>query len=71
MKVKKHILLPLVLLFYLAFMAYYTYPGREGNENLSITQYYITVGITVVVIVALYFFQKKKDENREKYKDKK
>lgn len=68
MKIKKHVALPLVLLIYLAFMAVYTYPGRTGNEELSFTQYYITVGITVLIIIALYFFQKKKDENREKYK---
>ncbi|MDL2224510.1 hypothetical protein LJB92_04270 [Bacteroidales bacterium OttesenSCG-928-M06] len=69
MKIKKHIILPLVLLIYLAFMAYYFYPGKEGNGELSFIQYYITIGVTLVIIIALYFFQKKKDQNKKKYKD--
>ena len=65
---KRHIMLPVILLIYLAFMAYFTYPGKTGNEHISLTQYYATIGITLIVIIALYFFQKKKDKNKEKYK---
>jgi len=66
---KRYILLPLALLVYLAVMAYFTYPGR--NESLSYTQYYITIGITILILIALSFFLKKKDENRKKYNRKK
>ncbi|MDH8701845.1 Mn2+/Fe2+ NRAMP family transporter [Dysgonomonadaceae bacterium PH5-43] len=66
---KKYHTLPLILLAYLIGMAIFTYPGREGNEELSFAQYYATVGVVVVVIIATYFFQKKKYENNEKYKN--
>lgn len=70
MKTKKHIWLPLVLLVYLAFMTYYTYPGRHADEGVGYTQYYLTLGITFVLIIALSFFLKKKEENKQKYKNK-
>ena len=65
---KKHILLPLVLLVYLAFMAYTYYP--EKNPELSYTQYYTIIGVTIVIIIVLSFFLKKKEEHRKKYLDK-
>ena len=64
---KRHILLPIALLIYLAGMAYFFYPGRTDG-SISFTQYYITIGVTLVVIVALSFFLKKKAENKEKRK---
>ena len=64
---KKHFLLPIVLLIYLGAMAYFFYPGRTDG-SIGFTQYYITIGVTLVVIVALSFFLKKKAENKEKRK---
>ncbi|MDR0427489.1 MAG: hypothetical protein LBH12_02675 [Dysgonamonadaceae bacterium] len=64
---KKHILVPIALLIYLGVMAYFFYPGKTDG-SVSFTQYYITIGITAVIIVALSFFLKKKAENNEKYK---
>jgi hypothetical protein len=54
---KKHIALPLVLLIYLAFMAYTFYPGK--NPELSYTQYYITVGVTLALNYCIAFFSEK------------
>ena len=67
-KSRRHIIIPLLLLVYLVFMAYFTYPGTD-NPELSLTQYCITIGITLVVIVAAFFFIRKKEENKQKYKD--
>ena len=65
-KNKKHIWIPLVLFVYLAAMAYFNYPG-PNNPELSLKQYYITIGITSVLIIALVFFLKKKEEYRKKH----
>ncbi|GHT55186.1 hypothetical protein FACS1894145_8310 [Bacteroidia bacterium] len=65
---RRYILLPVVLLIYLAAMAYFTYPGRTQG-GLSYTQYYITLGVTIVIIAALSYFLKKKDDNNKKYKE--
>jgi phosphotransferase system glucose/maltose/N-acetylglucosamine-specific IIC component len=69
---KRHILLPVVLLIYLAIIAYFTYPSRNISAGeISYTQYYISIGVTLVIIAALFFFLKKKAENERKRKDKK
>lgn len=65
---KRYILLPIVLLAYLAIMAYFTYPGRTQG-GLSYTQYYVTISVTIVIIAALSYFLKKKDKNNKKYKE--
>ena len=65
-KSKRHILIPLVLLIYLAAMAYFNYPGSD-NPELSLKRYYITIGVTLALIISLVFFLKKKEENRRKY----
>jgi hypothetical protein len=68
---KKHIILPLILLIYLAIMAYHTYPGHKPeSEGISFSRYYITLGVEFIIIVALSFFLKKKNDNKNKYKDK-
>jgi hypothetical protein len=56
---KKHILLPAVLFIYLAFIAYFTYPSKNISGGIGYFQYYISIGATVIVIVALAFFLKK------------
>lgn len=66
MKNKKHIIIPAALLIYLGVMAYFTYPGTN-NPELSLTQYWVTVGITLVIIIALTFFIKKKEDNKKKW----
>ncbi|MDR0413107.1 MAG: hypothetical protein LBH61_04835 [Dysgonamonadaceae bacterium] len=65
---KRYILLPSVLFIYLACMAYFAYPGKNPEGGLSYIQYYLTIGITLVIIGLLVYFLKKKDDNRKKYK---
>lgn len=66
-KLKRHIVIPLLLLIYLAVIAYFTHPSK--NSELSYTQYYVTIGITLVILIALSFFLKKKADNEKKWKD--
>ncbi|MDR2805142.1 MAG: hypothetical protein LBB85_05785 [Dysgonamonadaceae bacterium] len=63
---KRYILLPVVLLVYLACMAYFTFPGKNQGSGLSYTQYYITISITLIVIGLLAYFLKKKEDNKKK-----
>lgn len=64
---KKYILLPIALLIYLAFIAYFSYPGRSVDGGVGYTQYYITIGVTVLIIIALSFFLRKKEQNKKKH----
>jgi hypothetical protein len=63
---KIYILVPLLLLIYLAFIAYFTYPG--DNPELSYTRYSLSIGITVVIIAVLSFFLKKKSDRKKRWK---
>lgn len=63
---KRYILLPVVLLVYLACMAYFTYPGKNPDGGLSYLQYYLTTGITLIVIGLLAYFLKKKEDGKNK-----
>jgi len=64
MRKYKYIWIPIVLLIYLGIMAWYTYPAR--NPTLGYAQYYITIGITLVVIGGVSYFYKKKADREEK-----
>jgi amino acid permease len=65
---KKHIALPLSLLIYLGAMAYFFYPDENSQSNY--TQYYISIGVTLGVIIALFFFLKKKEKIQDKRRQK-
>lgn len=67
---KSYIVTPLLLLIYVAVIAYMTFPGRTPESELSYTQYYITVAVSVVIVIVLGFFLKKKHDNNQKYKNK-
>ncbi len=54
------------MLVYLAAMSIYGWPGR--NHDVSYTQYWLTIAITFVCIIALSYFLKKRDEYRDKNK---
>jgi len=62
---KRYLITPLALLIYLAFIAYFTYPGR--TPGISYTQYYISIAVTIVIIAALAFFLKKKYKNKHNH----
>lgn len=60
---KRSRILPLVLLVYLVGISIYSWPGR--NPEISYLQYGLTIGITLVCIIALTFFLKKRDKFRD------
>lgn len=64
-KIKKHFLFPAVLLIYLAIMAYISYPRYKelGNWN----EYFTVTGISVLLVVALFFLLKRKQQIRERF----
>lgn len=66
MKMKRSNLLPLVLLIYLLGMAVYAWPER--NSGITEIQYWSTIGITLVCIIALTYFLKRRDKFRDKDK---
>lgn len=63
MKIRKSIYLPLILLIYFAFMAIYF--GQDLIKSGKNIQFYITCGAELIVIVALYFFLRKKEKLKE------
>ena len=63
MKLQHYIYLPLILVVYIAFMAYITYDGVEGGE-ISLTSYLLTHLGTLCVIIALFFVLKRRDKLR-------
>lgn len=62
--VKRHILVPVLLLVYLAVMACLGIGGLRSGQT-SPAQYAATIVITLAVIVALYFFLRKRDRLRD------
>ncbi len=65
---KRSYLVPLALLVYLIGISIYAYPGRM--PNITWTQYGLTIGITLVCIVILYFLLKKRDQMRDQRRKK-
>lgn len=69
---KKVYLVPALLLVYLTGIAIYAYPGHR--EDISWGQYVATICVTLVCILLLTYFLKKKkafrDEARRRRKEK-
>ena len=60
----------IALLAYLLIMSFIGWPGR--NKNLDYTEYFIVIGVSVVIIFLLRFlririFRMRKKRNEEKY----
>ena len=68
MKLKRSLVVPLALLIYLIGISIYAYPER--NPEITWSQYWMTIGITLVCIVILKFLLAKRDKMREKLKKK-
>lgn len=63
MKLNRPVVIPCILLIYLAVMAYM---GLEGlrNGQTSLLQYIATIVVTLGVIVLLHFFLRKRERLR-------
>lgn len=64
-KPKKHVLLPSVLLLYIAVLAYISYPRYQESGNWK--EYYIVLGITVLLAISLFFLLKQKQKIRDRF----
>ncbi len=67
-RLKRHVLVPLILLIYLAVMAYMGLPGLRSGVTPPM-QYFGTLFITLGIIILLYFFMKKRDRLRRERLD--
>ena len=64
-KPKKHILLPSVLLLYIAVLAYISFPRYKESGNWK--EYIIVLGISVLLAVSLFFLLKQKQKIRDRF----
>lgn len=67
-KINKSILIPVILLVYLAVMSYIGYPGYLSGEN-SPAHYFGTILATLFIIILLHFFIKKREKMRKERED--
>lgn len=65
---KKSILIPLVLLAYLGVMSYIGY-GDYAAGRMSALYYFGVIGVTLLVIILLHFFIKKRERMRRERLD--
>lgn len=63
-RIPRHILIPAILLVYLAVMAILGLDGLRSGATTP-TQYVLTIIVTLAIIVLLYFFIKKRDQLRQ------
>lgn len=69
MRLKRSTLLPVILLVYLAVMAYIGFPEFAAGRTSALT-YFGIIGITLVVIVLLHFNLKRRERyRRERLED--
>ncbi|MBK5194508.1 MAG: LPXTG cell wall anchor domain-containing protein [Proteiniphilum sp.] len=67
-KNKKQILLPVVLLIYVAILAIMTYPGYQASGNWH--EFLSVIGISLLLAVLLFFILKRKQKIREQFNKK-
>lgn len=69
MKFRLSTLIPVILLIYLGVMSYIGFPEFENGNYLY---YFGVIGITLVIIVILHFYLKRREElrrNRQSQRD--
>ncbi len=65
---KRHIIIPAILLVYLAVMSYIGYPEYAAGR-FSALYYFGVIGLSLGIIVLLFFFIKKREQLRQERKD--
>ncbi|MCM1451140.1 MAG: hypothetical protein NC102_02690 [Clostridium sp.] len=61
--IKRHIFIPAILLIYLAVMSIMAYPDYRAGVHSSLF-YFGVIGVTLAVIILLFFFMRKRDQLR-------
>lgn len=64
-KTTKQFLLPAALFIYMAIMAYISYPRYKASGNWG--EYFAVIGISVVLVVLLFFLLKRKQKIRDQF----
>ena len=64
-KFKRHILIPLILLVYVAIMVIMGLPKYKDSGNWN--EFTIILAISFILIVVIYFVYKRKENLREKF----
>ena len=59
---KRSIIIPVMLLIYLCIMAYFGWP--HYSENGDYLEQFGIIGLTLVIIICLYFFLRRRDRYR-------
>ena len=63
-KFKRHILIPLILLVYVAIMVVMALPKYQKSGNWS--EFAIILAVSLILIVVIYFVYKRKEKLRDK-----
>ncbi len=64
-KIKRHILIPLLLLVYVTIMVVMAFPKYQESGNWN--EFFMILGISLLLIVLLYFIYKRKEKIRDKF----
>ena len=64
-KFKRHILIPLILLVYVAIMVVMALPKYQESGNWK--EFTIILAISLILIVVIYFVYKRKEKLRDKF----
>ena len=64
-KIKRHILVPAVLLIYTAVMGVYAYPAYREKENWN--EFFLIIGIGILLPVLLFFVLRRRQKVRDEF----
>ncbi|HBG58719.1 LPXTG cell wall anchor domain-containing protein [Proteiniphilum sp. UBA1028] len=67
-RIKKQVLFPVVLLLYMAIMAYISYPRYKASGEWG--EYLAVIGIGLLLVVLLFFLLKRKQKIRDQFNQK-
>lgn len=66
MKIKRHIVLPATLAIYAVVMAIIGYPNYRESGKMN--EFWLIIGVCIVLAISLYFVLKRREKNRERFK---
>lgn len=64
-KFKRHIIIPLLLLVYIAIMVVMAFPRYQESGNWN--EFTLILVVSLLLIVVLYFIYKRKEKLRDKF----
>ena len=64
-KTNQQFIVPVILLIYIAIMAYISYPRYKTSGNWS--EYFAVIGISVALVALLFLLLKRKQKIRDRF----